>query len=89
MFCNCKFVTFFYVISKTNVGDMCFVFQTMVLLSDILGVLKSCISFEKFSENHRAAPEGKWVPGGDGDVEIPCIYNSYGPKIRKKNLFLK
>ena len=70
---------------------MCFVFQTMTLLSNILGVLKSCtFFFEKlklFSKSHRAVPEGKWVP--DGGVQISCIYNSYGPKIRKKNPFLK
>ena len=34
------------------------------------------------SENHRVAPEGKWVPGGG--IEIPCNYELYGPKNRKK-----
>ena len=33
-------------------------------------------------ENHRVAPEGKWVPGGG--IEIPCKYELYGPKIHKK-----
>ena len=34
------------------------------------------------SENHRVAPEGKWVPGGG--IEIPCSFELYGPKIYKK-----
>ena len=34
------------------------------------------------SENHRVAPEGKWVPGGG--IEIPCSFQLYGPKIHKK-----
>ena len=34
------------------------------------------------SENHRVAPEGKWVPGGG--IEIPCNYKLYGPKNHKQ-----
>ena len=34
------------------------------------------------SENHRVAPEGKWVPGGG--IEILCSFELYGPKIYKK-----
>ena len=30
------------------------------------------------SENHRAAPEGKWVPSGG--IEIPCNYELFGLK---------
>ena len=33
---------------------------------------------------HMSAPEGKWVPGGG--IEIPCIYNVYGPKVHKKTI---
>ena len=31
MFCDCHFVTFFIVISETNIGDMCPVFQIMTI----------------------------------------------------------
>ena len=34
------------------------------------------------SENHKLAPEGKWVRGRV--IEISSIYNIYGPKIWKK-----
>ena len=34
------------------------------------------------SENHRDAPEGKWVPGGG----IPYNYELFGPKIHKNLL---
>ena len=34
--------------------------------------------------NHRAAPEGMWVPGGG--IEIPCTYKLYGAKLHKKNV---
>ena len=34
--------------------------------------------------NHRAAPEGVWVPGGG--IEIPCSYKLYGAKMHKKNV---
>ena len=34
------------------------------------------------SENHRAAPEGKWLSGRG--IEIPCNYKLLGPKIHKK-----
>ena len=33
-------------------------------------------------ENHHAAPEGKWAPGGG--IGIPCNYELFGPKIHKK-----
>ena len=35
-----------------------------------------------FSENHRAAPEGKLIYGWD--IEIPCSYGLFGLKIHKK-----
>ena len=34
------------------------------------------------SESHRAAPEGKWVPGGS--TEIPFNYELFEPKIHTK-----
>ena len=34
------------------------------------------------SENHWAAPEGKWVLSGG--IEIPCHYELSGRKIHKK-----
>ena len=34
------------------------------------------------TENHRVAPEGKWVPGGG--IEIPCNFELYGPKMYKR-----
>ena len=34
--------------------------------------------------NHRAAPEGIWVPGGG--IEIPCTYKLDAAKMHKKNV---
>lgn len=39
------------------------------------------------SENHRVAPEGKWLR--DGGIEVPWTFNIYGPEIGYKNLFMK
>ena len=54
------------------------------ILSPLMATWKILSVTAIVESNHRAAPEGIWVP--DGGTEIPCTYKLYGAKLHKKNV---